>query len=207
MEDLYVLDIRLLDLHALKETAFKFVFNFITAFVLARFLYYRLHKKREYFFTFLLFNVLIFFVCLLLNSVRIKMGFAFGLFALFGLLRYRTGSLPLKEMTYLFAVIVIAVVNALMNERISIVEILFFNAVIIGVTALTEHYLGEPDLAESRVKYNNITLLLSGNTDDILQDLRAKTGLPVKKFTVEEFDTTKNTVEIKILYSEKRNGA
>jgi hypothetical protein len=94
-----------------------------------------------------------------------------------------------------------------MNERISIVEILFFNAVIIGVTALTEHYLGEPDLAESRVKYNNITLLLSGNTDDILQDLRAKTGLPVKKFTVEEFDTTKNTVEIKILYSEKRNGA
>lgn len=207
MEDIYVFDIRLLDLHTLQETAFKFAFNFITAFILARFLYYRLHKRREYFFTFLLFNVLIFFVCLLLNSVKIKMGFAFGLFALFGLLRYRTGSLPLKEMTYLFAVIVIAVINALMNERISISEILFFNVVIITVTALTEHYLGEPDLVESRVRYNNLPLLLGGSTEEVLQDLRSRTGLPVVKYTVEEFDTTKNIADVKILYSEKRNGA
>ncbi|MCS6979387.1 MAG: DUF4956 domain-containing protein [Flavobacteriales bacterium] len=203
MEDIYVFDIRLLDLPTLQETVFKFIINFSAAFILAKFLYYRLHKKREYFFTFLLFNVLIFFVCLLLNSVKIKMGFAFGLFALFGLLRYRTGSLPLKEMTYLFAVIVIAVVNALMNERISISEILFFNIVIIGVTAITEYYLGEPDLAETRVKYNNMELLLRGNTQEVLLDLRKKTGLPVVRYTVEEYDTIKNVADIRVFFSEK----
>lgn len=203
MEDIYIFDIRLLDFPTLQETVFKFIINFSAAFILAKFLYYRLHKKREYFFTFLLFNVLIFFVCLLLNSVKIKMGFAFGLFALFGLLRYRTGSLPLKEMTYLFAVIVIAVVNALMNERISISEILFFNIVIIGVTAITEYYLGEPDLAETRVKYNNMELLLRGNTEEVLLDLRKKTGLPVVRYTVEEYDTIKNVADIRVFFSEK----
>ncbi|MCS6982380.1 MAG: DUF4956 domain-containing protein [Flavobacteriales bacterium] len=206
MEDVYIFGIRLLDIPTLQETLFKFIINFITAFVLVKFLYYRLHKRREYFFTFLLFNVLIFFVCLLLNSVKIKMGFAFGLFALFGLLRYRTGSLPLKEMTYLFAVIVVAVVNALMNERISISEIFFFNVVIITVTALTEYYLGEPDLSEARVRYANLDLLLRGSRQDILKDLREKTGLPVVHFQIDEWDTMRSFVELRIFYQEKRNG-
>ena len=74
-------------------------------FILIRLIYYPIHRKKDYLFTYFLFNILIFFLCVLLNSVKLSIGFAFGLFAIFGVLRYRTEQISIKDMTYLFAVI------------------------------------------------------------------------------------------------------
>src|SRR5690606_31574861 len=145
----------------------KYLFNLIPAIITCYFLYFKNHKKKEYFFTLMMFNTLIFFVCLLLNSVKIKMGFAFGLFALFGLLRYRSGSLPLKEMTYLFALIVIAVVNALMNERISLVEIGFFNLVMIILTFILEKFTYEPELKEKIIQIADVEISKFESSDEL----------------------------------------
>lgn len=201
MEDLYVIGIRLLDFTSLQETLLKYIFNFSTTFLIIRYIYFPHHRKKEYFFTFMMFNTLIFFVCLMLNSVKIKMGFAFGLFALFGLLRYRTGSLPLKEMTYLFMVIVIAVVNALMNERISISEIMLFNVITMILTYSLEFFSKESDLNQKVLKYNNMELIRPENYQLLLVELEKLTGYKIEKLEVGEIDLIKGTCEVRIYYS------
>ncbi|MCB0813068.1 MAG: DUF4956 domain-containing protein, partial [Flavobacteriales bacterium] len=89
-------------------------------FVLIRVIYYPIHRKKDYLFTYFLFNILIFFLCVLLNNVKLSIGFAFGLFAIFGILRYRTEQIGIKDMTYLFSVITLAVINALVSKKVSI---------------------------------------------------------------------------------------
>jgi hypothetical protein len=101
------------------ELLFKFGLNAMVLFVLIRLIYYPIHRKKDYLFTYFLFNILIFFLCVLLNSVKLSIGFAFGLFAIFGILRYRTEQISIKDMTYLFAVITMAVINALASKKVS----------------------------------------------------------------------------------------
>jgi hypothetical protein len=91
--------------------------NAVVLFVLIRLIYYPIHRKKDYLFTYFLFNILIFFLCVLLNSVKLSIGFAFGLFAIFGVLRYRTEQISIKDMTYLFAVITIAVINSVGKQE------------------------------------------------------------------------------------------
>ncbi|MCB0783541.1 MAG: DUF4956 domain-containing protein, partial [Flavobacteriales bacterium] len=88
--------------------------------MLIRVIYYPIHRKKDYLFTYFLFNILIFFLCVLLNNVKLSIGFAFGLFAIFGILRYRTEQIGIKDMTYLFSVITLAVINALVSKKVSI---------------------------------------------------------------------------------------
>lgn len=203
-EDNFIFGIKLVDTLSLKETILKYLFNLIPAFFVCRFLYYRNHKKKEYFFTLMMFNSLIFFVCLLLNSVKIKMGFAFGLFALFGLLRYRSGSLPLKEMTYLFALIVIAVVNALMNERISLTEIGFFNLVMILLTYILERFTYEPELKLKVMHIADVEIVKFENHDELKQRIEEITGIYPNKVEVGEIDLVKHKSEVKFWYEEKK---
>lgn len=199
-EDNFILGIKIMDSLALKEMVIKYLFNLIPAIITCYFLYYKNHKKKEYFFTLMMFNTLIFFVCLLLNSVKIKMGFAFGLFALFGLLRYRSGSLPLKEMTYLFALIVIAVVNALINERISLIEIGFFNVVMIILTFILEKFTYEPELKEKTIQIADVELSKFEGTDELKRRIQEITGILPSKIEVIEIDLIKHKSIIKFWY-------
>lgn len=200
LENNFILGIKLIDSLALKEMMIKYLFNLIPAVITCYFLYFKNHKKKEYFFTLMMFNTLIFFVCLLLNSVKIKMGFAFGLFALFGLLRYRSGSLPLKEMTYLFALIVIAVVNALMNERISLVEIGFFNLVMIILTYILEKFTYEPELKEKIIQIADVEVSKFEKSEELKIRIQEITGILPTKVEVCEIDLVKHKSLVKFWY-------
>jgi hypothetical protein len=137
-----IFGIPLLDVEDFTELVFRFSINFIVAFVVIRMLYYPSAKRKDYLFTYFIFNMLIFFVSFLMSSVKLQLGFAFGLFAVFGILRYRTEPLPIKEMTYLFIVISIAVINALANKKISFFELAFTNTVIMAFTFGMDDYNG-----------------------------------------------------------------
>ena len=113
------------------ELLFKFGMDVIVLFVLIRLIYYPIHRKKDHLFTYFLFNILIFFLCVLLNNVKLSTGFAFGLFAVFSVLRYRTEQISIKDMTYLFAVIALAVINALVSKKISLAELLFTDGMIL----------------------------------------------------------------------------
>ena len=99
---------------------FKFIVDFIFLVIIVRGIYYRSKDEKDYVFTFFMFNILTFFICYLLRKVPMQMGFALGLFAVFGILRYRTEAIPIRQMTYLFIVIAISMINALANKSISI---------------------------------------------------------------------------------------
>src|SRR5690554_6827032 len=126
-----ILGSKIIDFDSFFEMVIRFSINLIVAFIVIRKIYYPIHKRKDYLFTYFLFNILIFFVCILLNGVKLKLGFAFGLFAIFGILRYRTEQLPIKEMTYLFMIIAIAIVNSLSDAKVSLAELLLVNGTIV----------------------------------------------------------------------------
>ena len=105
----------------------KTIFNLIIITIVVRYIYYPITKNKDYLFTYFLISLTVFLLCILLDSVKLQLGFALGLFAIFGIIRYRTDPIPIKEMTYLFLVIGISVVNALSNKKISHAELVFAN--------------------------------------------------------------------------------
>ena len=112
---------------------FRFAIDFIAVVIIVRYIYYPSARKKEYMFTYFMISVLIFFICFTLKKFELGLGMALGLFALFGILRYRTGTIPIKEMTYLFMIIGLSVINALVNKKMSYAELAFTNVVIIGI--------------------------------------------------------------------------
>ena len=101
-------------------------------------LYYPSNKNKNYVFTYLLIAVVVFFLCFLLENVKLELSFALGLFAIFGIIRYRTETIPIKEMTYLFVVVGLSVINALANKKISYSELLFANLAVVGLSYFFE---------------------------------------------------------------------
>jgi len=143
-----------------------------------------------------------FFICVLLRKVPMEMGFAMGLFAVFGILRYRTEALPIKEMTYLFIVIGLAMINALANKSISMAELFFTNFVIVGTTLGIETIWFNDHERSKNIVYEKIENVKPENHDILLADLRERTGLQVFKFSIGKIDFLKDVAEIKIYYKE-----
>ena len=112
----------------------KTLFNLIIITMIIRYIYYPVTKNKDYLFTYYLIGLTVFLLCVLLDSVKLQLGFALGLFAIFGIIRYRTDPIAIKEMTYLFLVIGISVINALSNKKISHAELLFANLLIVFIT-------------------------------------------------------------------------
>src|SRR3989339_131488 len=129
-----IFGIPLIDTEGAAELILRFVLNLIVVLIIARYIYYKRARRRDFLFTFILISITTFLLCYLLENVKLQLGFALGLFAVFGIIRYRTTTIPIKEMTYLFVLIGISVINALANKKVSYVEVLFTNLVFIGVT-------------------------------------------------------------------------
>ena len=134
ISDLKVFGIELVDVPDLFELMIRFAFNSIIIVIIVRYLYYPAAKRKDYLFTYILIGTVIFLICFLLENVKLQLGFALGLFAIFGIIRYRTNPIPIKEMTYLFIVIGITIINALANKKVSYAELLFTNFVVILLT-------------------------------------------------------------------------
>lgn len=182
------------------EFLIRLVINLASCLVLIRFIYYPIYRNREYFFTFIIFNLLIFLITILLNKVEMSMGAAFGLFAVFSMLRYRTEGLSMKDMTYLFLVIAMGLVTAV-GAGIWW-EIILLNAAIIGITYLLESNMLMKKEHSKIIQYENIELIKPGRQEELKLDLEMRTGLKINRIDINSIDFLKDTALITVHYHE-----
>ena len=193
--------IQFFDLQDLSKLLFKFGINFIFLIVIVRAIYYKVKDDKDYVFTFIMFNILTFFICFLLRKVPMEMGFALGLFAVFGILRYRTEAIPIRQMTYLFIVIGISMINALSNKSISIFEVLFTNGFITLITYLVDSVWFQSIEESKNILYEKIDLIKPDNQEKMIEDLKQRTGLPIHAVKVDKIDFLRDTASITIYYN------
>jgi hypothetical protein len=197
----------LVDLPDSLELICRFALNFAVILIIVRWLYYSVAKRKDYLFTYILISCIIFFLCYLLENVKLQIGFALGLFAIFGIIRYRTDSMPIKEMTYLFLVIGISVINALANKKTSIAEVLFTNAVIIGVTYALEKVWLMKHESSKIITYEKINLILPEKRQELINDLEARTGIKgIKRVEINKINFLKDTCRVTIFFDEYSTG-
>lgn len=178
----------------------RLALNLLFTGLVVRAVYYRLYRNRDYVFTYLLINLVTFSLAYLLSNVPIELGFALGLFAVFGILRYRTEAIRVRNLTYLFVVIGIALLNALANGGITVAELLIANGVIVGTVGILEAapFSGRE---ESRlVRYDRLDLLSPDLSAELLDDLRTRTHLPVERFEIGDVDLLRDCADITIHY-------
>jgi len=170
----------------------------VVGFIIHR-LYYTKSKRRDYYFTFTLIGLSIFLMIFLLGSVKIKVGFALGLFAIFGIIRYRTESVPIREMTYLFAIIAISVINALALE-LSYAELGFTNVVFIIFIWILEGNRWLRHIPSKLILYDKITLITPDRRGEMIMDLERRTGLKILRVEIGHIDFLKDSAIVKIFY-------
>ena len=169
-------------------------------FVLVRLIYYPKAKRKDFLFTYFLFSVAIFMMCFLLESVKLEMGFALGLFAVFGIIRYRTDAIPIKEMTYLFVVIAMSVMNALINKKVTLAELGLANVSILALTYGLEHIWLLRHESQKLIVYEKIDLIQNGRRQELLDDLQARTGLKINRVEIGKIDFLRDTVLLKVYF-------
>ena len=180
----------------------KAIFNLLIILIIARYIYYPVTKNKDYLFTYLLISLTVFLLCVLLDSVKLQLGFALGLFAIFGIIRYRTDPIPIKEMTYLFLVIGISVVNALANKKISYAELVFANLLIVFVTFGMERLWLLKHETRKNITYEKIELIKPENKEELLKDLKERTGLNIVRYEIRRIDFLRDIANIRIFYYE-----
>ena len=169
--------IELIDFPSFLELLLRFTLNMTVILILVRCLYYSTTKRKDYLFTYILISTLIFLLCYLLASVKLQIGFALGLFAIFGIIRYRTSSIPIKEMTYLFLIIGVSIINSLADTKTSVAEVLFTNFVIILITfGLEKIWLLKHELSKTII-YEKIDLIKPEDHRQLIADLEKRTGI------------------------------
>lgn len=181
----------------------KGFFNLGIIILIVRYIYYPVTKNKDYLFTYLLISLTVFLLCVLLDSVKLQLGFALGLFAIFGIIRYRTDPIPIKEMTYLFLVIGISVVNALANKKISYAELVFANFLIVFVTYGMERLWLLKHETRKNIIYEKIELIKPENKVELLADLKERTGIDIIRYEVRRIDFLRDVANIRIFYYEE----
>ena len=192
--------IDLYDSKDLVKLLFKFSIDLLFLFIIVRVIYYRIKEEKDYVFTFFMFNILTFFICFLLRKVPMEMGFALGLFAVFGILRYRTEAIPIRQMTYLFIVIGLSMINSLANKSISWLEILLANAIITTITFLIDRVWFSSIEQTKSILYEKIDLIKPENEQELIEDLKKRTGLTIVAVKVDKVDFLRDTAQITIYY-------
>jgi len=182
-------------------------FNFIIVYILIKFIYRSDRKNKNYAFSFYIFSMLVFFLCYLLSGIKLEMGFAFGLFAIFSILRYRTISIPMKEMTYLFLVIAVGVINALTTKKVSLTELLFTNLSLVAATYLLERLWYREGLSEQIIEYEKIENIKPERKSEMMADLKARTGLDIRSFEILTTDFLRDMARVRVYYKASSESA
>jgi hypothetical protein len=162
--------------------------------------YYRIYRNREFVFTYYVFNVITFSLCVLLRKVPMEIGFALGLFGVFGILRYRTEQIRIRDLTYLFIVIGMALINAVANKKVSTSELLLVDFAICAMVAILELPRGGRRHGATPMIYDNLALLKPGEQAALLADLSARTGMNVVRVEVNTIDFLRDSAEITVVY-------
>jgi hypothetical protein len=201
----YAFGLDIIHIDSFSELLLRFMLNISIVFIIVRVLYYPGARRKEYLFSFMLISVLVFLLCFLLESVELQLGFAFGLFAIFGILRYRTYAIPIKEMTYLFILIGISVINALANKKISWAELVFANLVLVFlVYGLEKRWLLKHECSR-QIVYEKVDMIRPQKQEELKKDLEERTGLTINRIDIGRIDYLRNTVRLIIYYYEENN--
>ena len=185
------------------KMAFLFFINLFFLTIIIRGFYYGSTPKKTYLFTYYLIGLIVFFLCFTLKKYKLDIGLAIGLFAIFGIIRYRTESIPIKEMTYLFIVIGVSLMNAFVNKKMSYVEIIFANTAIVSTIGFIENVWNLNYEVTKEIVYENIENIKPENYELLKADLELRTGIAIDKVTVEKIDFLKDTAVVLIYYKIK----
>jgi hypothetical protein len=180
----------------------RFSFNLVVLVILIRFIYYKFTKKAEYLFSFLLMGIIIFLLCSLLGTVDIQLGMALGLFAIFAILRFRTVNYTTKDMTYIFTVIGVSVINSQANIPPPIAGALIVNSIIIIAAFLLELFLRKNGISSVLIVYNKPELLNPGFRKELMLELSNQTGLTIERVKVRKIDIGKGNAELEAFFRE-----
>jgi hypothetical protein len=197
------LNIDLMNWEDFWDLVLRSVFNLGVVLLLVRVLYYRITPRKDYLFTYILISMVVFFMVMLLENVGVELGFALGLFAIFGMLRYRTQQIPIREMTYLFLVIGVSVINSLANSKVSYAELLLTNAAIVLITYLLEKVFLLRTETKKQINYEKIELIKPDRRAELIADLEERTGLVIHRVIVDRVDFLRDSARIYIYYFEQ----
>jgi hypothetical protein len=200
-EQLRFLDIKLINVSDFTELVLRFLLNTIIVVLIVHFLYARRSKQKDYYFSYIAIGGIVFLLCFLLNNVKLELGFALGLFAIFAIIRYRTNTIPIKEMTYLFIVIGISVMNAIASKKVSYAELFFVNLITVFGLAFLESRLLINREYSLLILYEKIEYMNLQNEGKLLEDLKQRTGINVKRYEVRKLDFLRDVAEITVYYN------
>lgn len=184
----------------------SFGFNFLVALLVVRFIYYPTTHNKPYVFTFLAFNTVIYFVLSFMTSIELGIGVGFGLFAIFSILRYRTDAMPIREMTYLFIIVALPVMNSAGGSAAIWPELIAANAIILVVMLVLEKEWGFHYEASKQIVYEKIELIRPDRRAELQADLEQRTGLKIKRIAVGKLDFVRDTANLKIYYNDSQPG-
>jgi len=186
-EDFYLLIIRL-------------CVNIVFITILIRFLYYAKTKRKDYLFTYYLIGTITFFLCFGLKKLDIDTGMGLGLFAIFGIIRYRTDAIEIKEMTYLFLIIGLSVVNALASNQLSVAEMALINVFMVVLTYILEFLWLMKHETRKTINYERIDLITPDKSSEMKNDIESRTGLSINRFEIGKIDFLNDTAQVRIFY-------
>jgi hypothetical protein len=203
----------------IEETGFKLFSNdayillvrlAVNSFILTlliRYLYYPKTKRKDYLFTYYLIGTITFFLCFGLKKLDIDTGMGLGLFAIFGIIRYRTDAIEIKEMTYLFLIIGISVVNSLASNQISITEIAIINLAVLALTFILERLWLVKHETRKTIIYERIDLITPEKEAEMKADIIKRTGIEINRFEIGKIDFLTDTAQVRIYYYEDNDQA
>lgn len=199
-EGLKLFGMKLINVEDFTSLLVRFSLNLIIIVGIVVGLYAKTSRRKDFYFSYIAISMAIFLLCFLLASVKMELGFALGLFAVFSIIRYRTDSIPIKEMTYLFVIIAVSVINALANKKISYVELLTTNLLIVGGLYILEKILNLRQELSYRIIYEKIENVQKGREEELMADLKLRTGIDIKRFEVRRIDFLRDVAIIYIFF-------
>ena len=210
LSDIILLDSESLRLFGIKlfnddlyELLFRLAINLLFSYTIILKVYKATRRDSEYLFSYLVFSPMVFFICHLFASTKLSIGFAFGLFAVFSILRYRTTTIPVKEMTYMFVIIGLSVLNAISTKKVSYAELIFTNFFVLGLMYLLERYILTSGIEIQTVNYEKIENIKPQNESILIADLEERTGRLIDKVELLEADYLKDSARIRVYFKKQ----
>ncbi len=182
------------------KMTFRFFLNISFLTLIVRWLYFSGARRKDYLFTYFMIGIIVFFLCFTLKKYELDIGMALGLFAIFGIIRYRTDAIAIKEMTYLFVVIGVSVMNSLANQKMSFAEIITANVLIIIALYIMEKRWLLSSLTSKKIHYEKIENIKPENYNILKQDLEARLGFQIEKVEIGDVDFLKDSATLTVTY-------
>lgn len=200
-EQFRFLGIKLINVNDFTELLIRFTFNLLLILFVVHFIYAKRSRRKDFYFSFVAIGAMVFLICFLLSNVKLELGFALGLFAIFAIIRYRTDPIPIKEMTYLFIVIGISIINSLSNKKVSYAELLLTNTLIVYGLWWFEKRLILKQEGSIRLIYEKIENLSSKKEETLLTDIKERTGINISRYEIKKIDFLRDVADIVLYYN------